>query len=1242
MTEPIRELSRYVGGSFIAKLPFVLVLLLVYAAPRVAFGQPNADAVRLVVQIDHGPAMALAFSPDGRLLATAQPRALVLWDVATRREIRRLVGHTDLVNDLVFSSDGRFLATASDDATARLWEVATGTEVKHFSRSKEVMRAVALAPDGQRLAAADKVGSVCVWRIQTAAVEKCLAPQTRNRIRWSIEDGRLAAVDSGREVTPDVRKLIFSSEGGELFAMGRQKIAAWEVTSGRVTREFVRLEDGPFLGLSPDGSTAALDNGTEIRFWNLNAGTLSQGYQFDNHLPKMTVFSKDGRSAATGFNKGFVQVIDLRTRSEVHAQMQGNAHEEGILGLEVLAAAFSADGRQLVTSAGDSVVRVWESRTLDLQAALRSEALDPRSIAFSPDGGQVLATDRELAIVWSLAEGRELVRLHHAPPPAYAVEHGTFSPQGTFILTGQNTIATLWDARSWKRIRTFDHGSYMRSVSVSGDEKSIVTTSVENAKVWNLSTGEVITQVTPGDGMRLHAAIFSPDSLRLATTTYFRDDRPGGETSIWDIASGNRLTNRVEARRLWDLRFSSDGLLMTAGEGPLVSIDPANWTPKRTLGLTSASTGLGTLKLTADGTRVLTSDNRIARLWDLASGREIASFNGVIQRADLSPDGKWLAARTMEGLRVLSTSDGASLPLMTSFIDGSWAVSDTAGRYDATNPDGSPGLHWVRGNDVIELGQLKNRFWVHGLLTRAWRGERLPDVGAGIEAVAPLPDVVVVPPPSNANELHVTLTDRGGGLGPVTVIVNGRRLSGEFVPKDSKPTGPVEIIIPLAGAVWRPDGQNDIQVTAENAVDRVSTRPRGVTLTKPSLNRPIEPSFYALVVGTSVFSGPKSMNLQFAAKDAADIASAIRVGANRLVGSDHVHLTLLTSDATTEAARPTKANILRAFREIARAAREEDTVLVYLAGHGLAHGTDTYYYLTQDATSADLSEAAVRQARAVSSEELSQWLRTEVHALKQLVILDTCAAGAAADELVKLVDKRTLDGDQVRALQVLKDATGSFVLMGSAADKVSYEASQYGQGVLTYALLQAMHGELPLADGNQLRVLPWFGYAVNAVPQLARDTGGIQQPLLMSARAGNDFPVAMLTAEDKGSIPIAQPRVQLLRVLCLDLTMSDSAGLQPLVRARLRDASQPPQGAAASTAAGIVYLDDVTEDLPGALVPTVQYSRTVDGVQATVRLRRGPTVVHERALTLPLDLNTAAAQLAEEIGRAAEQVKPIR
>jgi WD40 repeat protein len=124
---------------------------------------------------------ALAFSPDGKYLvagfgtkhmyqAVNLPNPLKVWDIAARRLIRRLSGHTGYCISLDFSRDGALLASGSKDGTAILWSTATWNAVKTLQNPEKdsifslsgrgVVEDVAFSPDGKTLALASHEGTV--------------------------------------------------------------------------------------------------------------------------------------------------------------------------------------------------------------------------------------------------------------------------------------------------------------------------------------------------------------------------------------------------------------------------------------------------------------------------------------------------------------------------------------------------------------------------------------------------------------------------------------------------------------------------------------------------------------------------------------------------------------------------------------------------------------------------------------------------------------------------------------------------------------------------------------------------------------------------------------------------------------------------------------------------------------------------------------------------------------------------
>ena len=532
------------------------------------------------------------------------------------------------------------------------------------------------------------------------------------------------------------------------------------------------------------------------------------------------------------------------------------------------------------------------------------------------------------------------------------------------------------------------------------------------------------------------------------------------------------------------------------------------------------------------------------------------------------------------------------------------------------------------------------------------RGERLPDV-TGMNTVA-LPPVLTVSAGYNpaTRKLAIDIRNDGGGVGRLLIEVNDRVLRTVEKPGSPAESKSITLPIDLDDAPFVA-GDNTIRITAYDAANRIESHPAVAHYTKTVAAASAKGArvvaeetalnagkFYAIVVGTSTFSSPDLPDLMFPAKDAESFATGIRLGAERLYGKDKIWMRVLTTnfkagDPKTGGGLPTKQNIRAAFDEVHKMARPEDTLVVYLSGHGAMSATDRdlYYYLTMDARTFDIErDPALKDASTVSSQELLEWLREPVKTmpLKQVVILDTCAAGGASNDLMKLAERRDISPDQRRAIELLKDATGTFILMGSAADSASYEASRYGEGLLTYALLQGMRGE-SLDDDSRLGVNRWFEKASEDVPDLAKTIGGIQKPVI-AAPKGTGFPVALLTLEDRAKIPLATPKPQLVRVVCEDNNQDDPLQLRPLVREQLRALSYAQARGDGTAQAGIIYLDGADDDLPGAFQPKLRYEVLAGKVSVRIRLTSGNNTLADQAVSASSnDTQGLAKMLAAKI-----------
>jgi WD40 repeat protein/tRNA A-37 threonylcarbamoyl transferase component Bud32 len=145
------------------------------------------------------PVRDVAFSPDGRRLAACAGPTVRVWDFATGREVAVLKGHTESVKRLAFSPDGESLATAAQDHTARVWDIASGREQRTLRGHQDGVRGLAFSPDGRRLATASMLDRVMVWDLLTGQETLTLGRQGDYSYDVTFSpDGRLLAVAAAR------------------------------------------------------------------------------------------------------------------------------------------------------------------------------------------------------------------------------------------------------------------------------------------------------------------------------------------------------------------------------------------------------------------------------------------------------------------------------------------------------------------------------------------------------------------------------------------------------------------------------------------------------------------------------------------------------------------------------------------------------------------------------------------------------------------------------------------------------------------------------------------------------------------------------------------------------------------------------------------------------------------------------------------------------------------------------------
>lgn len=600
-------------------------------------GWYDACAGRLArVLGNEGEAEVLAFSPDGKLLATGSGQGARLWDVETGQPRSELLPHSRHV-PVAFSSDGRLFVTASQDEGLRLWVTSTGKlSETQFSPLKKI-RSLALSPEGSWLA----VG--CgkeVWVGDLSTGEYFDKPLKHE-----------SDVGSSMVFSQDGKWLATTTRAGERGIARLWRINRASATVQAVGRPIVHEHEIAAVAFSPDGSllaTAAWDD--TARLWDTATGD-PHGVPMRHQEDVWTVaFSKDGRIVATGSFDGTARLWDVTTGKPLFPPMR---HQGPVRTLD-----FSPDGKLLATGSLDGTIRLWNTTNGQPRGWPLRHPGDVSSVVFDP-AGHLLASSSSAGTsrLWNVAtEQAETQKVFQHTSRVYAL---ALSPNdGKLMATGAGDGSVrLWDTSTGDLLLgPWQQQGDVLAVAIRQDGKLLAIGSAGPARSTvefrDTTTGEIVgIPLRPQSPLR--ALAFSRDGKLLATGT------TAGTVQLWDTSTGQRVgqmfRHKVSASdlQITALAFSPDGKLLATG-----SID-------KTVQLWEVETGehhgpflwhegrVEALAFSPDSMRLATASSDLTvRFWDTATGQALPQTirpHGMVQSLAFSPSGRLLATASVDG-----------------------------------------------------------------------------------------------------------------------------------------------------------------------------------------------------------------------------------------------------------------------------------------------------------------------------------------------------------------------------------------------------------------------------------------------------------------------------------------------------------------------------------------------------------------------------------------------------------------
>lgn len=569
-----------------------------------------------------GTIRSLAFDHETRLLASGSSETTIqIWEVDTGRALTPLLSHEGSVWSLRFSSDSKFLFAGggqfrkSGDLT--VWSVSEGRPTGQRVRHRMPVNRIEISPDGTLLATASVDQSARIWDLKTLQPVSPLL-----RFNQSVRD---------IQFSPDGRRLLASSRDGTwriwriraALDAGHELKYASTVSDARVTPEGHWIISGTTAGEARIDDRATFRSAVKLATIGANwtiamsldgtwlALAQTRGTQLYHRSDPLAAFDPAG------------SLDSWRALALSHhgKEMIGWCPDRGLEFMRL--ASVLHDGNALPTA--DS-----SKRPSPAVLVRRSLDCDPRlnvlSQEFSPDGkwiavgfGPLNEDPKQVRIGEARLYHSETGVLHAGP----LLQNGravalAFSPNSKLLLTACSDAtaearrAHLWDVASGTEVGNgFPHADGVACVGFSRNGRWVATGGEDaEAQIW-----DVATQSPIGHRMKHSRGVlwveFSPDNRFVVTGC------ADGTARLWDGANGDPISAPIPSgESIRSVRFTPDGnqILTASSDGwlrlrtlPLRSVDGTNWEA-----IASLNAGIRT---TPDGESVPLSAKELSNLF---------------------------------------------------------------------------------------------------------------------------------------------------------------------------------------------------------------------------------------------------------------------------------------------------------------------------------------------------------------------------------------------------------------------------------------------------------------------------------------------------------------------------------------------------------------------------------------------------------------------------------------------------